>query len=107
MSVSVAEKRVVEVAETRAALRAGRVRRLRIKLGLSQRELAEAVGGGVDAATISRWENGVRVPRTAAAARLAAVLRALEAALQSASPAVAGDSATRDQLTDANGTPPR
>ena len=97
-------KRLVAVSQTRVALREGRLRKARVGLGLSQRELADAIGGGVDAATISRWENGLRVPRTAAAERVGRVLRALEAALERATPAVAGDSASLSQLDDAEGS---
>jgi transcriptional regulator with XRE-family HTH domain len=68
--------RLLAAAAARAALREGRLRELRERHGFSQRELAEAVG--VHESALSRWESGERVPRTDAAARLAAVLRALE-----------------------------
>ena len=68
--------RLVAAAAAREAIREGRLRDLRERLGFSQRELAEAVG--VHESALSRWESGERVPRTDAAVRLARVLRALE-----------------------------
>lgn len=70
--------RLVAAASAREAIREGRLRELRVRLGFSQRELAEAVG--VHESALSRWESGERVPRLDTAARLALVLRALEGA---------------------------
>ena len=58
---------------------AGRIRELRKKAGLKQDELAEAIG--VHLITISRWENGVDVPKTLKLQRLASALHVTEAEL--------------------------
>ena len=58
---------------------AGRIRELRKKAGLNQEELAEAIG--VHLITISRWENGVDVPKTLKLKRLASALHVSEAEL--------------------------
>jgi transcriptional regulator with XRE-family HTH domain len=98
--------RLLAATQARAALRDGRVRKLRVRLGLSQRELAEAVGA--DESALSRWEAGLRVPRTAVAERLGLVLRALEETLESAKPAVGADFRTsRDDDVEPNGTSAR
>jgi transcriptional regulator with XRE-family HTH domain len=80
MTVRILEERKVArlraVCEARAALRNGRLRELRELHGFSQRELASALG--VDESAISRWETGGRIPRAAAAERIAALLRVLE-----------------------------
>ena len=54
----------------------GRGRRLRERAGLSIRELAGLLG--VDAATLSRWENGRTHPRGSGAARWLAACRTIE-----------------------------
>ena len=59
----------------RCAAKDGRARALRIQAALTQHEVAGMCG--VSAATVSRWETGLRVPRGLAAlrwARLVAVL---------------------------------
>jgi DNA-binding transcriptional regulator YiaG len=61
--------------EAREAASSGRGMRVRIAAGISQGELAAAVG--VTAACISRWEAGDRRPRGEAAARYAQTLREL------------------------------
>jgi DNA-binding transcriptional regulator YiaG len=61
--------------EARDAARSGRAARLRIAVGLSQAELAAAIG--VTAACISRWEHGERKPRGVAAVEYGRVLREL------------------------------
>jgi len=68
--------RLTAVIRARSALRVGRFRELRERHGLSQRELARALG--VDESALSRWETHSRVPREGAAERLYAVLRVLE-----------------------------
>jgi transcriptional regulator with XRE-family HTH domain len=103
MSVPIITERKVErlraIAEGRAAIRSGRLRELRERLGLSQRELARALD--VDESAVSRWEAGERVPREAAAERLAALLRVLEVdPSESATPALAGVEASRRQPAD-------
>ena len=50
-------------------------RLLRLRAGLSQSQLAEVVG--VDRASVSRWEAGLRHPRRRAAVRYAEVLERL------------------------------
>ena len=66
----------LDQARARKALPAPRVRRLlREASGLTQADLAAAVG--VDPASISRWESGIRHPRRAAHTRYAAVLERL------------------------------
>jgi transcriptional regulator with XRE-family HTH domain len=59
-------------------VRDGRIRQVRERAQLSQSEFGEALG--VQPATISRWENGQRVPRGRVAERLTHLLRELEAA---------------------------
>ena len=68
--------RLMAISQARSALREGRVRELRESHGLSQRELARALG--VDETALSRWENGSRMPRSGAAERLYGVLKVLE-----------------------------
>jgi DNA-binding transcriptional regulator YiaG len=59
-----------------ASLPAPEVRRaIRVALGLRQRDLAEVLG--VDKATCSRWEAGVRNPRGRVRQDYAALLEAL------------------------------
>ncbi len=60
----------------RRALLDGTVRRRRLLAALTLAEMAEAAG--VSASALSRWENGIRTPRTAESLRLIAVLEALE-----------------------------
>ena len=45
----------------RRLLRSGQAQLIRIDAGLSQGEVARLLG--VDPATVSRWENGTRIPR--------------------------------------------
>lgn len=52
-------------------------RLLRLKAGLSQAEIAAAIG--VERPTVSRWESGVRSPRGRHAEAYAALLRGLAA----------------------------
>jgi DNA-binding transcriptional regulator YiaG len=61
--------------EAREAARSGRGERLRVAAGLSQGEVAGAVG--VTSACISRWEAGDRRPRGDAALAYAQLLREL------------------------------
>jgi DNA-binding XRE family transcriptional regulator len=63
--------------EARKAVRSGQAARTRRAAGLSQAELAQAVG--VSAPAISRWESGKRQPHGRAAIRYAQVLRMLDA----------------------------
>lgn len=63
------------IAEARAALRSGCAAQARKEAQLTQLEVAGAVG--VSRATYRMWESGERVPRGAAAERLALFLRAL------------------------------
>lgn len=63
------------IIEARDAARSGRAARLRRAAGVSQSELAAAVG--VTPSAISRWESGRRYPRAEAAAAYARALRTL------------------------------
>ena len=72
------EDRVV----ARQASRNGNAAALRQRAGLTQDEIAQAAG--VSAATISRWEAGIRRPTGAASARYGRILRELATRLESA-----------------------
>jgi DNA-binding transcriptional regulator YiaG len=60
----------------REAVTNGRGVAIRRAAGLSQGELARAAG--VSAASVSRWEAGVRLPTGEAALKYARILRVLE-----------------------------
>jgi transcriptional regulator with XRE-family HTH domain len=66
---------IVLLVEARDAAASGRATRLRLTAGLSQAELAAAIG--VSAATVSRWESGDRRPHGATAVAYARLLRQL------------------------------
>jgi DNA-binding transcriptional regulator YiaG len=66
---------VVLLMEARDAARSGRGARLRQAAGLSQRELASAIG--VTSGAVCRWESGDRRPGGEAAHAYARVLRTL------------------------------
>jgi transcriptional regulator with XRE-family HTH domain len=66
---------LVLLMEARDAAQSGRGRRIRLAAGLSQAELAAAVG--VSPVAISRWEAGDRRPRGGAAVAYAQLLREL------------------------------
>lgn len=69
-------EKALHEARDRKALPAPRARRmLRENAGLTQRDLALVLG--VNKASISRWESGVRHPRRQVHARYAAVLERL------------------------------
>lgn len=59
----------------RADAKAGRARQARLDAGLTQEEIAEAIG--VDQSTVSSWELGRRRPRGPAGLRYAHVLKKL------------------------------
>lgn len=63
------------IIEAREAAASGRGERLRHAAGISQGELAEAIG--VTATCISRWESGTRRPRGEAAVRYTRAIREL------------------------------
>jgi len=69
------ELNLAVVAEARDLARSGRGERVRRAAGISQGELAAAVG--VTPACVSRWEAGIRRPRGASAIRYAEVLARL------------------------------
>lgn len=71
------------VAQVRADLRAGRARATRERAGLSQAEVARAVG--TDAPTVSRWETGQHPPRRDFALKLAQFLWELDKLTREAS----------------------
>lgn len=56
-----------------------RIRRLRKNAGLNQETLADYVGVHIN--TISRWENGIDIPKTLKLKKLAAALNVTEAEL--------------------------
>jgi DNA-binding transcriptional regulator YiaG len=63
------------IIEARESARSGRGARIRRAAGVSQVELADAIG--VHGVSVSRWERGVRCPRGVAAIRYARLLREL------------------------------
>jgi DNA-binding transcriptional regulator YiaG len=67
---------ISKLIEVRAAVRSGRARQLREEAGVSQAEVAAAVG--VTRACVSRWEAGARKPTGAAAQRYARLLDLLD-----------------------------
>lgn len=101
-------RRLAAISEGRAAAQDGRIRVIRTQARLSQSELAAALG--VTTATVSRWEAGTRRPRSAAAERLARLLRELDATLtveltvgrspETRVPALAGTKGTRENTDD-------
>jgi DNA-binding transcriptional regulator YiaG len=62
--------------EAREAAKSGRAERVRVAAGLSQAEIAAAIG--VTAPCVSRWEAGDRRPRGAAAIAYARLLQELD-----------------------------
>lgn len=72
---------VVLLMEARAAAASGAARWLRRAAGLSQREMAEAIGRTPGA--VSLWEHGERKPCGDAAIRYAQILRVIAAQLAS------------------------
>lgn len=63
------------IAEARAACASGELRRMRRRMGLSQREVAAAIG--LDHNAIHRWESNRHMPRTEHALLLGRFLRDL------------------------------
>jgi DNA-binding transcriptional regulator YiaG len=61
-----------KLVEVRAAVRSGKARQLRESAGISQAEVAAAIG--VTPAAVSRWEAGARKPTGLAAQRYAQLL---------------------------------
>jgi transcriptional regulator with XRE-family HTH domain len=68
---------LARLTRVRVAAANGRARALRQAAGLTQAEIAAAVG--VAQPTVALWESGRRVPRGAAALRYAEALETLEA----------------------------
>jgi transcriptional regulator with XRE-family HTH domain len=66
---------LILIAEARQAAKSGRGRRLREISGLSQLEVAAAVG--VSQAAVAKWEAGERAPHGEPAIKWARVLRAM------------------------------
>lgn len=64
--------RVLELARVRQLVSSGEARAIRCAAGVSQGEVAAAVG--VEPPTISRWERGLRQPRGGAAIRYLRIL---------------------------------
>jgi transcriptional regulator with XRE-family HTH domain len=65
----------VRLARIRALCKSGYAHQIRIKAGVSLKEIADDVG--VTESAISYWENGLRAPRTASALKYAEVLAGL------------------------------
>lgn len=65
----------VALARVRHLAAAGTAKQVRVSAGVSQLEIAHAIG--VTHAAISNWENGIRRPRGSAALRYLAVLDGL------------------------------
>lgn len=65
------------ISGVRLMFASGMARELRVRARLGIRELAERAG--VDPTALWRWEHGKRVPRSAAAMRLAPLYAALAA----------------------------
>lgn len=59
--------------DVRDRIQTGTARAIRIQAGVTQAQMAAAVGG-IDESTVSRWENGNRRPRGATAERWLRVL---------------------------------
>lgn len=74
MSVS-PTRELVLLSEVRQLAAAGAITEIREKAGLSQSEIARAIG--VSQAALSRWESGARRPRGKPAVALALLLRKL------------------------------
>jgi transcriptional regulator with XRE-family HTH domain len=71
-----AEQEAVTVARVRSWLRSGRARAIRQRAGISQAEVARAVG--TDHAQISRWESGSPAPHRDSALKLARLYDRME-----------------------------
>lgn len=69
----------VEIAKARDLIRTGLGRTIRERAGLSQSELARALG--VDNGTVNKWESRQRRPRGEAAQRYAQLMSELDAAV--------------------------
>lgn len=83
-----AAEEALTVARVRAWLRSGRAREIRERAGLSQADVARAVG--TDNAQMSRWETGKAVPYRKSVLKLAELYDRLERqAVQEAADAVA------------------
>lgn len=67
----------IELAEARRLARSGEARAIREKAGVSQAEVAAALG--VHETTVARWEKGVRSPRGPVAQRYGRLIRSLRA----------------------------
>lgn len=72
---------LLQLTQVRAACRSGAARTIRCAAGLSQSELAAALG--VDDTTVARWEAGERTPRMAVGLRYAELLNELETVVRS------------------------
>jgi transcriptional regulator with XRE-family HTH domain len=75
-------QKAAALAEVRASLRSGKAKALREAAGLSQRDVAEAVGA--TAPTISLWERGLRRPLSDSAIKYGRLLRILASAVEAA-----------------------
>jgi transcriptional regulator with XRE-family HTH domain len=71
-----AAKEELTVARVRSWLRSGRARAVRERAGMSQADVARAVG--TDGAQISRWETAVAAPHRDAALKLGRLYAELE-----------------------------
>jgi DNA-binding transcriptional regulator YiaG len=66
---------LIEVSRIRKLAGSGLAKEIRVRAGISQSEVAEALG--FDRSTVHRWEFGERSPRGAAALRYGELLEGL------------------------------
>ncbi len=76
MSVTAELSDVLAAAQVRADLRSGRAKEIRKRAGLSQADIARALGVGQPA--VAAWETGRRAPGARYAVKLAELLWKLE-----------------------------
>lgn len=74
-TISPASEQLLDLVSARALAKSGEARHIRTAAGLSLADVGGAIS--VSAATIQRWENGLRKPYGEAALRYGALLAAL------------------------------
>jgi transcriptional regulator with XRE-family HTH domain len=83
-----AAEEALAVTRARSWLRSGRARAIRKRAGLSQADVARAVG--TDHPQVSRWESGLYAPARGTALRLALLYEQLEEIAREEEAATAG-----------------